>query len=327
MTTAYITIDTEYSSGLVKGLGEEDRADNFRRSIACVTPNGPAGITHKLALFERHGIRAVFFVDPMPAMVWGIAAIEDIVGPILEAGQDVQLHCHTEWLELAGDRSVIPGKTGQNIKDFAFEEQCTLLEYARDVLVAAGAPRPRAFRAGNYGANDDTLRALAELGIRYDSSHAPGLVGAGDCDLSLGVEDREPVLHQGVIEVPIGCIGTMKGGLRHAQITALSAGEMIAAIEHARDSDQPDFVLVTHSFELINRTSLTVNRVVRARFDALCRALAKMPGVTTGNFIDNPPQLVSRGHRWTPTPLPASPLRTGRRLAEQFVSNTLYGAL
>ena len=33
------------------------------------------------------------------------------------------------------------------MKDFTFEEQCTLLSYARDVLVAAGAPAPVAFRA------------------------------------------------------------------------------------------------------------------------------------------------------------------------------------
>lgn len=77
--------------------------------------------------------------------------------------------------------------------------------------MAAGAPAPVAFRAGNYGANDDTLRALATLGITYDSSHCPALVG-GACQISLGPDDRDPELHHGVIEVPAGTIDTLGGG-------------------------------------------------------------------------------------------------------------------
>ena len=325
MTCVYITIDTEYSSGLVKGLEPEDRADNFARSIACDTKDGPAGITHKLELFERYGIRAVFFVDPMPALVWGVAAIEDILAPILEAGQDVQLHCHTEWLALAGQANPLVSKrTGRNIADFPFEEQCQLLAYARDTLVAAGAPKPTAFRAGNYGANDDTLRALAAIDIAYDTSHCPALP-EGASRFSLGPDDRDPLEHIGVIEVPIGSIGTLSGRQRHAQITALTLPEMRAAIAHAKANGRGSFTLVTHSFELINRRKQAVNWIVRRRFEGLCKALCHMPGVTTGDYRSNPPQIAPALP--VSAPLPASPIRTGYRYAEQFLSNTLYGAL
>lgn len=260
----------------------------------------------------------------MPSLIWGVAAIEDIVAPILEAGQDVQLHCHTEWLAIAGSANPLGDKTGHNIKDFTFEEQCQLLDYARETLIAAGAPSPVAFRAGNYGANDDTLRALAELGIRYDTSHCPGIEG-GYCDISLGAADHEPVLHEGVVEVPVGSIGALGGGQRHAQITALSLKEMNAAIRHARDIDRSTFTLVSHSFELINRRKLAVNRIVRNRFEKLCLSLSTMRGVTTSNYRDTPPLLPENNSQVEP--LPASPLRTGLRMAEQVVSNTLYGAL
>lgn len=326
MTRVFITIDTEYSSGLYTGPGTVDRADNYARSIACITPEGPAGITHKLQLLAEYGQKAVFFVDPMPALVWGVAAIEDIVGPILEAGQDVQLHCHTEWLAIAGSANPLPSKaTGHNLADFPFEEQCAILDYARATLIAAGAPAPVAFRAGNYGADDNTLRALAANGIDYDSSHCPALVGASACAISLGSEDRDPVGHMGVIEVPVGSIGTMGGGLRHAQITALTLGEMLGAIRHARDSDRDSFTLVSHSFELINRRKLAVNHIVRRRFGGLVKTLATMRGVTTGTYAHTPPVLRLTGA--SAQPLPASAMRTGRRLAEQLVSNTLYGAL
>ncbi|WP_296721451.1 hypothetical protein [Erythrobacter sp.] len=325
MTRVYITIDTEYSSGLYTGPGPADRAENYARSIACITPQGAAGITHKIDLLNEYGQKAVFFVDPMPALVWGVAAIEDIVGPLIAAGQDVQLHCHTEWLGLAGSANPLPSKrTGRNIADFPFEEQCQILEYARATLMAAGAPEPVAFRAGNYGADDNTLRALAAIGLAYDSSHCPALAG-GDCRISLGPEDRDPVLHHGVIEVPAGTIGTMSGGQRHAQITALTLAEMLAAIRHARDGGQESFTLVSHSFELINRRRMAVNRIVRRRFAGLVRALATMRGVQTATFADDPPPLPALGGN--SQPLPASPIRTGMRLAEQMVSNSLYGAL
>ena len=325
MTWVFITIDTEYSSGLYTGPGAADREENFARSIACVTPDGPAGITHKLGLLKAHGQKAVFFVDPMPALVWGLAAIEDIVGPIIAAGQEVQLHCHTEWLAMAGEANPLAsGRTGRNIADFPFEEQCELLGFARDTLIAAGAPAPVAFRAGNYGANDETLRALAALGIGYDASHCPALPGSA-CRISLGPDTRDPVAHMGVIEVPAGSIGTIGGGQRHAQITALSLAEMLAAIRHAQASGREAFTLVSHSFELINRRKLAVNRIVRRRFTGLVEALAAMPGVETGTFADNPP----RPHiaPEPSQPVPASLARTGMRLAEQWVSNTLYGAL
>ncbi|WP_061926385.1 polysaccharide deacetylase family protein [Altererythrobacter epoxidivorans] len=324
MMTVYLTIDTEYSSGLVEGTRLSDRAENYARSIACISPEGPIGIPHKLRLLEEYGQKAVFFVDPMPALVWGVAAIEDVVAPILEAGQDVQLHCHTEWLEIAGADNPFGGRTGTNIADFAFEDQCRILEYARDTLVAAGAPMPVAFRAGNYGANDDTLRALAEIGIAYDTSFCPAIPD-GDCKISLTQDDLVPIAHCNVIEVPIGSIGAVGGGLRHAQLTALSLREMRAAVRHARDAGQQQFTFVSHSFELFNRRTLAANKIVRRRFDGLCRDLKSMRRVRTGNYRDDPPAIAPQALQ--AEPLPADPIRTGLRVAEQLVSNTLYGAL
>lgn len=323
MTQVYITIDTEYSSGMVRDYSQASRRENFARSISCDTPEGQAGITHKLELFERHGINAVFFVDPMPALVWGVAAIEDIVAPILEAGQDVQLHCHTEWLGMAGDKNPLPSKrVGSDLFEFSRDEQHQILEYARDTLIAAGAPAPIAFRAGNYGANDDTLLALGDLGIQYDSSHCPAL--PDECRISLGPNDRKPLYHKRILEVPIGSIASLRGGQRHAQITALTLREMIDAIRHARNTGRAEFTLVTHSFELINRQTQAVNHIVRRRFEGLCRTLETMRGVTTANYRDTPPVYMALQPQ--AELLSACPFRTGYRLGEQFMSNTLYGA-
>ena len=320
MTRVFFTIDTEYSAGMVVREGRDCRAANFARSIACETDNGAVGIGYQMDLFDRHGLAAVFFVDPMPAMLWGVEAISEIVEPIVARGHDVQLHCHPEWLALAGADAILPGRTGRNMKDFGFEEQCRILEYARDTLVAAGAPAPSAFRAGNYGANDDTLRALAELGIAYDTSHCPGIAGS-DCAISLGANDTAPVRHAGVIEVPVGCIAAREGGRRHMQLTALSAAELAGAVRHAVRIGTPSLTLVSHSFELLSRDRMKINRIVKARFERFCADLAAMPGASSGTYRDHPPQVAEAA-----PVLPHSYARTGWRMAEQALANTLYGA-
>ena len=323
MTNLYFTIDTEYSPAVFRRSGAAGRAENFASSILGRTREGDAGIVFEMDVLDRHGLKAVFFVDPMPALVWGVAAIADVVGPIVARGHDVQMHLHSEWLEFAGANNPVQGRTGRDIQDFTFDDQCKLLDYAREVLVAAGAPVPVAFRAGNYGASDDTLRALAALGVRYDSSHCPGIVDA-PCAISLDAEDRDPVEHCGVIEVPIGCIQKRHGHLRHFQLTALTDVEICAALRYAARLGQDSMTLVSHSFELLSRDRRKINRIVRRRFESLCVALEKMPRVTTATYADHPPMAGTQTR--VNLPLPHNPLRTLHRYTEQALGNLLYGA-
>jgi len=322
MVALCITIDTEYEFGFTAKHGAGSRADNFRRAIQGATGEGDAGIFYQMDVLERHGLKAVFFVDPMPALLWGTGAIADIVEPILDRGHDVQLHLHTEWLGLLGRANPLAGRTGANIKDFTLEEQVALLKLGMDLLMQAGAPRPVAFRAGNYGANDDTLRALARVGIAYDSSHAPGLMG-GDCAIGLTEQHRRPLPHLGVIEVPIGCIGDTFGGLRHAQLTALSYREIVAALRHARDNDLACFTVVSHSFELLCRQRTRINRIVQRRFEKVCAHVETMRDVHTATFAERLPQ-PSRQPVAAPVLAPA-PLLNGTRIVEQVLANALYG--
>lgn len=322
MVALYLTIDTEYEYGFTARHGAGSRAANFDRAIKGATPEGDAGIFYQMEVFERHGLKGVFFVDPIPALLWGNDAIADIVGPIVERGHDVQLHLHTEWLGLPGVDNPLGDRTGANLKDFTLAEQKVLLQVAIDLLVKAGAPRPVAFRAGNYGANDDTLRVLAELGMTHDSSHPPGLMD-GDCEIGLSAEHRRPLRRHGVIEVPIGCIGDAFGGLRHAQLTAISYREIVAALRHARANGFDSFTMVSHSFELLCRQRTRINRIIQRRFEKVCAQVEKMRDVTTATYSDCLPQPVKR-----PVSAPvleAAPLLNGTRMVEQVVANALYG--
>jgi hypothetical protein len=316
----YLTIDTELTSGLYRTHGAGKIREIFDRSIWGKTPEGDVGIGYQMGVLDRHGLKAVFFVDPMPALLFGVQLIRDIVQPILERGHDVQLHMHSEWLQYV-QASPLNGRLGNNIKSFSLEDQSVLIRYARDVLMEAGAPAPVAFRAGNYGANDDTLRALALNNIQYDTSFCPGIAKSA-CDIGLPHSVDAPLEHCGTIEVPIGAIRGPRGRTRHAQLTALSTWEMLGAIEYSQKKGKNYFTLVSHSFELMSRDRLRVNRIVRHRFEKLCAALARMKGIKASTYRDNPPFVMAGAPSAL---LPHRYVRTFARTCEQAASNYLYG--
>ena len=316
-TNVYLTVDTEYSGALFRDGGVAGRAANFETAVLGRTPRGEAGIVYQMEMLDRYGLKAVFFVDPMPALVWGAGAVDDVVAPILARGHEVQLHLHTEWLAFARTAPPVPG-TGHDMKDFSRADQRLLIEWGIDALMAAGAPRPTAFRAGNYGANDDTLAALADAGIAIDTSHCPG-IAQSRCAISLTGADRAPLCHGGVIEVPIGAIGGPRGTLRHAQLTALSHAELVGAVRLAVAERAQCFTIVSHSFELLSQDGRRINPILRRRFEALCRSLAELPGCRTVTYREAPP--VAEPRAAPAAVLPHRPLRAGLRMAEQAIAN------
>jgi len=309
-TRVLLTIDTELTwRHLARGAGWRD---NLTLSVE---PAG-VGISYQLEMLKRHALEACFFVDPMPALVYGMEPIERMIAPILEAGQEVQLHLHSFWHDLAHGRR---DEARYELTDFDASGQRALIETARDLLVAAGAPPPVAFRSGSYAVNVDTLTALAALGLRYDSSHN-GTDHPWPSALPLDPALIDPAHCCGVTEIPVSQI-RYNGGLRHLQICALSSQEMEAALAHAERNDHPVTTIVSHSFELATRDGKRVNKLVRGRFDRLCAFLASnrdaMPTASFATLDAAPPARASQ-------PLPAVSLRAYRRMAEQAWGTARY---
>jgi hypothetical protein len=309
-TRVFLTVDTELMwRHHVAGL---DAATIVQRSLE----PADVGVGWQLAQLAAHGLKACFFVDPMPALVYGLEPIKRVVGSILEAGQEVQLHLHPNWTGAhAGDRGATYGPF--ELIDYSLAEQVELISGAADMLAAAGAPDPIAFRSGSYSASDDTLAALARLDFVYDSSHNGS---EHPWPSAIGLEPRQiaPILHRGVIEVPVTLIEDQKGHLRHFQICALSAAEMKAALDHAVREDHAAVTVVSHGFELANRAGTRANAVHVRRFEALCRMLAERRGaLETAHFADRPKMALGQGDG----PLAPSVLRTRLRQAEQLWSN------
>ncbi len=263
-TRVFLTIDTELAwRHHSRGHPVETV---FARSIE---PAG-VGIEWQLACLARHGLKACFFVDPMPARVYGSDLIARIVAPILAAGQEVQLHIHPNWDGACDSDRQRAGPF--ELTECTPAEQLRLLREAHALLVAAGAPSPVAFRAGSYAADDATLDALAALGIAYDSSFNP----AWPAFSRIGLSPRQlaPVRHCGIVELPVGWIEDRGGAARTLQVCALSGEEMQAALDHADAEDHALVTIVSHSFELATRSGTRVNARHVARFERLCAYLA-----------------------------------------------------
>lgn len=306
MPAVFLTIDTEFAWR--HHAAGHDAAGIHARSVE---PAG-VGLAWQLATLSRYGLKATFFIDPMHALVFGADALAPMVAAVLGAGQEVQLPIHPNWVGArAGDGGAAHGRF--ELIDHDPAAQRALLAQAIDLLVAAGAPRPIAFRAGSYSANDDTLAALASLGIAYDSSHN-GAHHPWPSAIDLPPAQIAPVARHGVIEVPVTVIEERPGRYRNVQICALSAGETRAALDHAIAQRHAAFTVVGHSFELANRAGTARNRVHVARFTALCRMLAaRRATAPTVHFADRPLLALGRDDR----PLPPRPLKRRWRQVEQ----------
>lgn len=314
-TRLLFTVDTELSVGLhQQGFSG---ADNLRSSIFGECAEGRFGVDFQMDLLEASGMRGAFFVDPMPALIFGRQIVADIVGPILARGHEVQLHIHTEWLDYV-QNSPFGGVTGRNIGDFPLPVQIDLLRYARNLLIESGVPSPNAFRAGNYGANDDTLKALSRLEIDWDTSFNPGYLGQ-DCAIDLS-EDAPPMteLH-GVCLMPVSGIEDRPGNFRPAQLCALSAREMRAALDHSAETRQRWFTIVTHSFELLSRDRQRPNKLVISRLKQLCKHVRRSSELQSIGFHDLEPAKPREVELLSP-----SLMRTALRVGEQAAAQLRY---
>jgi peptidoglycan/xylan/chitin deacetylase (PgdA/CDA1 family) len=310
-TRVLLTVDTElvwrhHAAG-------HDWRENFARSYEAAG----VGIPYQLAKLREHDLKACFFVDPMPAAVHGLDPVRRMVEPILAAGQEVQLHLHPFWAHL---EKAERNRRTDELTAYDLGVQRELIAQARELLVAAGVPDPIAFRSGSYAANEDTARALADLGFRYDSSHN-GSHHPAPSALPLPPGTIAPVeIGPGLIELPVSQIGGA-GGLRHLQICAVSFAEMRAALLAADKARQPVVTVVSHSFELATRNGLAVNRVVRRRFDRLCAFLGQQrESLPTATFATLPALPLDQ----PALPPTGSQQRRLRRMAGQAWGNLRY---
>ncbi len=245
----------------------------FQRYIYGATTKGDYGLPHILRQLGDHGLAGVFFVEPFFSTRFGSDYLSEIVSLIRERRQEVQLHPHTEWV----DESIEPLidnilNKRQLLRHFSLSEQITLIEAGTRLIENAGGGRVNACRAGNFGFNRDTLRALAANNIPFDSSYNATMFGPDS-----GIHDPEDSFLEsaeceGVHEYPMT---VFHDGfrLRHTQVTACSYQEIEGLLWQALNSGRKSFVIFAHNFEFLNKAMNRPDYVAVSRFSRLCAFL------------------------------------------------------
>lgn len=307
------TVDVEVWCDGWKDLDRQFPAA-FRQYIYGPTKSGQFGLPYQLDLLTDHGIKGVFFVEPLFALRFGQGMLDEIVGLIQGRGHEVQLHLHTEWADEALE-PFLPSLTSkrQHLRYFSQQEQQVLIAKGLELIQRAGATQINAFRAGSFAFNRDTLPALKALGIAFDSSYNASMFGA-DSGVMPGVAMVEPALCDGVYEYPIAVFNDGTRALRHVQLSACSSAELEWLIEKSLQEGRRSFVMLSHGFELMNRGRDGPDLVAAKRLHSLCRLLEQLRAdVQVVGFNGLEPQPVAV----QPPPLRSPLWKTGPRMMEQ----------
>ena len=270
----YLTFDIEVWCNGWNDLDARFPA-SFERYVYGRSRHGEYALPKTLEILDRHGIKGVFFVEPLFAARFGVEHLATIVELIAAGGHEIELHLHPEWADEI-QPLVFPGATRkrQHLSYYTLEEQRALIELGLALLRQAGVETVGAFRAGSYAANADTYRALAGCGIRVDSS-------LNHCHADSGADLREtlsllaPIRIAGVEVLPVTVFRDGFGKSRPAQVGACAFAELRDALASAADVGMAHFVIVSHNFEMLRQGRSEPDRLVVARFEALCRHLAE----------------------------------------------------
>ncbi|HRF43110.1 MAG TPA: hypothetical protein PLD30_02555 [Candidatus Competibacteraceae bacterium] len=257
-----------------------DFALDYDIYVRGMTRDGEFGLSYLLRVLGEHGLKACFFVESLHALAIGSDLLRQTVDDILAAGQEAQLHIHTEWLGDC-DQPGLPKQYGPAIAGYSLSEQEAILRAGVKAFSAVGAPAPVAYRAGSYAASLATLGILPQLGITIDSSHNACHAEWG-CTLAKEASARDVVELAGVLELPVTCFQDYPGHVRHLQVCAVSFAEMRAMLEQAWQSGWQAVVIVLHSSEFSRKQDLSstsglpsVDHRLAKRFERLCDFLAR----------------------------------------------------
>lgn len=291
--------------------------DAFKRYVYGPTVQGHYGLPFQLDLLCAHGLTGTFFVEPLFATRFGHDALTEIVSLILAAGQEVQLHLHTEWVDEAR-MPLLPDVTGkrQFLSQFTLAEQTELLRVGSDLLTRAGAPHPRAFRAGSFAANRDTVAAVRANGMVCDSSYNATMFGPA-CGISqTGVLYDATTVDASILELPMTVFKAPGCAPRHVQLGACSFAEMESLMWEALDAGQRAFVILSHNFELLNPRKDRIDPVVVNRFHRLCSFLERNADAFRVRGMSDADKIASTAG--TAQPLRSSVWKAGWRQVEQL---------
>lgn len=233
-------------------------------------------------ILSRNDLKATFFLEPFNDDLGWPGETEPVARYLVAHGQDVQLHVHPNHVHYGLHKAGKPFKKTDQMADLSREWQTELMVRGADLLESWTGTRPIAFRAGNMGASEETLAALADAGLWIDSSYTFPYVG-GQCRFAETQRYNGGKWYGEVLEIALSAYLQAKfPGLHPSKPVDL----MGSSFEECRDAVRmicdagADAVPILHSFSLFKvrdhqYNGGKLNRVVTGRFEKFCRWMAE----------------------------------------------------
>lgn len=272
----YITFDVECSMG---GAWQNPQLKPVSPQLGMMGDYGDKRYGAPLIcdILQQRDLQATFFVEPFNDELGYPGETEPVVRYLVEQDQDVQLHIHPNHVHYGQMQAGQSHVQTDQMADLPLDVQQQMVTEGSNRLEQWGAPRPVAFRAGNMGASEETLAALAKAGIWIDSSYTFPYVG-GQCRFNEQQRYNGGKWYGDVLEVALSAYQQPKvPGLHPSKPVDL----MGSSFEECRDAVKMicdaggEAVLILHSFSLFKVRDKQyhdgkLNRIVTRRFEKFC---------------------------------------------------------
>lgn len=282
LLNVFITVDTEHSIGgaflepTLKPVGNDKR-------IYGRFAGREYGIPLIMDIADRYDIPLTFFVEVLNKYYFGEQETREVCRYILDRGHDVQLHLHPNFLNFK-EQDPRARRYGDNMSSYSLDQQAALIAEGRELLTRYCGHAPVAFRAGNYGADRNTLKALAANGFRFDSSFNAAYPAQSRRISSEILNDAAMI--EGLWELPvtnfIEALPLRASRYKPFDLNGVSFPEMRSVINQAQSGLGPvNLTFVLHSFSFFKGLDAQYSRVkirdyVVRRFENLCRFLQQL---------------------------------------------------
>jgi hypothetical protein len=277
----YITFDVECSMG---GAWGDDKLRPVPPSRAMMGEYGDRklGVPLICRILKDHGLAATFFVEAFTDEQGHPGQAAPVCRFLMDRGHDVQIHIHPNHYHYGLKRQGKPFPFTDQLADLEPDAQREMLEEGCEHIRQWTGRRPVAFRAGNMGADEQSLDQMARVGIRIDSSYTFPYLG-GQCRFKDTQRYNGSKWYGQVLELALSGFEQRRlPGLHPAQPLDL----MGTSFEECRDAIRmicgagADAVTILHSFSLVKVRNYQydggrLNRVVARRFRRLCAWLAE----------------------------------------------------
>lgn len=276
----YITFDVECSMG---GAWGDPSLKPISPRLGMMGEYGKRsfGVPLICDILDSHNLKATFFLEPFNNELGYPGETEPVCRFLVDCGQDVQLHIHPNHVHYGLHRADKPYTMTDQIADLSPERQKAMMADGVRRIEKWTGTRPIAFRAGNMGASEQTLKILSDTGIWIDSSYTFPYAG-GQCQFPAGEPYNGSKWYGNVLEVALS-------GFKQTKLPGLYPSKPVdlmgASFEECRDAIRmicdagADAVAILHSFSLFKVRNIQynggrLNRVVARRFERLCEWLA-----------------------------------------------------